>query len=332
LIKNLLEPEMLRFLQGKKILITGASGFIGQALSSILYSTDSILACSSRHSTTTRLDRRFEKKILTHHYDANRGWSTLPFLPDIVFFLSGQTNVDFSFEHPYQDFCANVSAIAQLCDYLKGKHSDATIILSGTITQVGIPSTQEIGDDTEDNPITFYDFHKSIAESVLKYYGNAGLLNTVTLRLPNVYGPGAKSRNSGRGVLNKVIQKFVDNEPVTIFGSGKELREYIFIEDVIRSLLVSARDVRSLSGSSYLISGGSAVTVAEAFSLARECVLERLGRATSITYLAEHALSPIEKRSYAVDSSTFSQKTGWLPRWPLREGIFSTIDSLLSDK
>ena len=323
---------MLNFLQGKKVLITGASGFIGRALSSILEPTNCLLVLSSRFSRSNDNFGSFSNGVLSHQFDPNEGWSTLPFAPDIVFFLSAQTNVTYSTEHPHQDFCANVSAISQLCDYLKEENLGATVIFSGTVTQVGIPADQTINENTEDRPVTFYDFHKLIAETILKYYGNQTLLKTATLRLPNVYGPGAVSRNRGRGVLNTVIQKCINRQAVTIFGSGEEIRDYIFIDDVLTSLLIAAKEIDSLSGGAFLISGGCPVTVTEAFSLARDCVCERLGHVASINYDPDYELSRIEKRSYAGNSNLFTEKTNWHPRWSLHQGILSTIDYFLGEQ
>jgi nucleoside-diphosphate-sugar epimerase len=325
-----LDEGAKNYLTGKAILVTGAQGFIGTTLLSFLSQIDCLIIHSSRSKLSFDPQPPHDSaRFLSHQYDRESRWNNLPTYPDIVFYLSGQTNIAFAHNQPYEDFQTNVSAVVDLCDVLAKQQCPAAVIYAGTITQAGISNEVVINESVPDAPITFYDFHKLLTETSLKFFSAHNGLRTTTIRLPNIYGPGPKSQNQSRGIINSVIKRGMDNKPIKIYGTGEQIRDYLFIADTCHAFILAARDIEDLKGSAFLLSGGSGHTVYEAFSLVCDCIYEKMGFRPTLVRENDKTLSPIERRSYSADASRFSQVTGWRPRFSLRDGINATIESLL---
>jgi len=325
-----LDDDAKNYLTNKTILVTGAQGFIGTTLLSFLSHIDCLIIHSSR--SILAVDPQFSHsraRVFPHQYSKESGWKNLPTFPDIVFYLSGQTNIAFAHSHPYEDFQTNVSAVVELCDFLAKQRHPATVIYAGTITQTGISNEVVINESAPDTPITFYDFHKLLTETSLNFFNAHTGLRATTVRLPNIYGPGPRSQNQSRGIINAVIEKGMEKKPITIYGAGEQIRDYLFIADACRAFILAAKDIDDLQGSAFLLSGGSAHTVYEAFSLVCDCIYDKIGFRPPLVRDNDKSLSPIEQRSYSADSSRFSQITGWKPHFSLRDGINATIESLL---
>ncbi len=80
------------------------------------------------------------------------------------------------------------------------------VLFAGTVTEAGIPSRLPVDEDAPDDPITIYDRHKLMAEQDLKAAAVNGDVRGATLRLANVYGPGARGQRADRDVLNRMIK------------------------------------------------------------------------------------------------------------------------------
>ena len=200
------------------------------------------------------------------------------------------------------------------------------------MTEAGIPTRLPVDETHPDTPITIYDLHKLMAESYLKYYSGQGIIQGAILRLANIYGPGPKSSSADRGVLNVMVRKALNGEPLTVYGKGDYLRDYVYVEDVARAFLMAGANIEPVNSQHFVIGSGQGCTLAEAFNLVAERVALKAGQPVPVTHVEPPTpQSPIEARNFVADTTRFWQATGWKARVSLTEGIDRTIDVFLSE-
>jgi UDP-glucose 4-epimerase len=317
-----------RPLSGRTIAVTGAAGFIGARTVARLAGDDCTIIRIAR-SPLPKIDGTVatiidaigdvdESDICDRMADA-----------DIIFHFAAQTSVSAAAADPGADYRANVAPIRRLIAACRNRGRIPMVMFAGTVTEAGIPSRLPVGEDVPDAPITIYDRHKLMAEQDLKQAASEGVLRGVTLRLANVYGPGAPGRRADRDVLNRMIGAAVIGQPLTIYGSGDYVRDYVYVEDVVDAFVAASAHIADVNARHFVIGSGRGITIRDAFALIAARVERLTGRAVALATVAPATpLSPIEQRNFVADHSRFSAVTGWSPRWSLSDGIDRTIEAL----
>ena len=304
------------------VLITGGSGYIASRLLPQLAGAGEIRVLSRREPRSPVVTRWVEGHAgdAAALADAARGART-------VFHLAAQTSVAIARQDPKADYLANVTALVRVLDAIGRNDQPATLVLAGTVTQCGIPPTDTLDERAPDQPITVYDAHKLEAERALAAASRSGLVNGVTLRLANVYGPGARSGAADRGVLNKMIRMAFEGRPLSVYGDGAQLRDYTFVDDVAAAFVKAAGRAADISGRHFVIGTGARCTLAEAAAVVARQAARRTGRPVAIEHVpAPPSADPIDARSYVVDAAAFTDATGWRPGIDLETGIDRTLD------
>lgn len=283
------------YYDGKKVLVTGGTGYLGSALVASL--TFNNPDCSV--------------KILTEDIRSEYVWEENLKDIDIVFHLAAQTSVYKSNDNPRANLEVNVTPIVNLLTYLNLSKKRPDIIFSSSATVIGM------GDGV---PVTIYDINKLSVENYLRYYSGQMGGRSVSLRISNLYGPGKDQNAVDRGVVKKMMACALLGKPITVYGDGSWIRDYIFISDVVEALLKSGENMDKLKGNSYSIGTG----VGNSLKQMAEAIANRLNGKVDFVPIPE-GLSPIEFRSFIADSSDFKSLTGWQPKVSLAEGIDKTL-------
>jgi len=312
---------------GRTIAVTGAAGFLGGQLVSRLAGADCRIIRVAR-SAQPPLDLPLSASVLDVTGDAgDRGvWDRIADA-EVIFHFAAQTSVTSAADDPDRDFQANVTPMRQLLTMCRERGRRPTVMFAGTVTEVGIPSRLPVDEDAPDHPITIYDRHKLIAEQDLKAAAADGDVRGATLRLANVYGPGARGQRVDRDVLNRMIKTAIDGGPLTVYGTGEYVRDYVFVEDVVEAFLMAAVQPDRVNGRHFVIGSGRGIRIRDAFELIAARVELLTGRRVPVTIEPVTRLSTIERRHFVADPSRFSAATGWRPSWSLTEGIDRTIEA-----
>jgi nucleoside-diphosphate-sugar epimerase len=125
-----------------------------------------------------------------------------------------------------------------------------------------------------------------------------------------------------------MIRQACAGNPLTIYGRGEKLRDYIFIEDVTFAFLAAAQQAETLPRGHFVIGTGDGTSIADAFRLVADRVARGGGPAVEVRHVDPPPLSPIEGRDFIADPRKFSSATGWQARVSLADGIDRTVKVL----
>ena len=149
---------------------------------------------------------------------------------DGVYHLASLENWQESFSKQTEYFEVNVEGTENILK-LALKHG-FKVIYASSLSVYGNPKRNPVSEDHEKNPITPYGITKLKAENLLENYAKLGA-ETIGLRYFNVYGKGKIGPN--KGVIPDFLENIAKNEPLVIYGSGSQIRDFIFVGDVIKA-------------------------------------------------------------------------------------------------
>lgn len=321
---------------GKTVALTGASGYIGSALTARLAAADCRLLRITRDRNRLASAPAGDARIEDHE-----GVLADPALwqrllgaerADIVFHLAGQTSAYVAESDPEADFNANVLPIVRMLRACETLDYLPTVIAAGAVTQLGMTTKTPSDETAPDDPITIYDLHKLMSERYIKHTARSRRTNGAVLRLANVYGPGGESSSADRGILNRTAHSALAGEPITVYGDGSEIRDYIFIDDAVDAFVLAGANAAAFSGEHFLIGSGVPHSLADGFkkvAAAAEAVSGRKIEVRNVPWPAETL--QIEYRHFCANTAKFHGRTGWTAKVSLDEGIRRLVESIAAD-
>ncbi len=314
---------------GRSVLVTGASGYVAGAVAARLSAAGGRMIRLSRR----RLEPLSGAVDVVGDIGDAELWHDLAGRVDAILHLAGETSFYAAERDPRASLDANVVPVVNAIAAAAAAPNRPVLVVAGTVTQVGLTEALPVNETAPDNPITVYDLHKSCAERHVLLAAARGTVRGCCLRLANVYGPGPNSNGSpDRGILNKLVRGALAGQPITIYGDGSHIRDYVFLDDVVDAFLAAAAHPDAVCGRAFLVAGGRATRLGEAFSLVAERVTALTGRTVELRHAPwPDGLLPIEFRNFVADVSALAQATGWRPRVGLSDGIDRTIHAFLQD-
>jgi UDP-glucose 4-epimerase len=310
------------FYHGKKILITGITGFLGNALVQLLVNTD----CEIRGLSRQGFPSSSNIQMLQGDISESAVWEMALQEVDIVFHLAAQTSLDFAEKNKETDYRANVLPMARLLETVKKTKKRISVIFSGTSTQAGMPEYLPLDEKHPDRPITIYDTHKLLAENLLKEAAHRGEIFGVSLRLCNIFGPGPNPQGADRGILNRAIRDALSGKSLGWFESHDFVRDYLYISDAARAFLKAGEFATEISGKHFVLGSGKGWKFSSAFEVISEAVTISGGPAVSTHAVPLlKSLHPIHARNVIANSEAFSQLTNWRPEISFQQGILKTV-------
>lgn len=240
---------------------------------------------------------------------------------DIVYHLAGQVDHILSLSDPFPDIDMNIKGTAVVMEALKHHNPGVRLIYTGTRGQYGPQVTLPVNEEAPTNPRGIYEISNLAAEKIIQVYNDIHGIRSVLLRLTNVYGPRAQMRHSRYGVVNWFIRLAIDDDTIKVFGTGKILRDFLYVEDCVDALLLSAVCEEAVG---QIFNVGldhptNFVQLAEAIVR-----IAGTGRWEFAPFSAERKAQ--EPGDFYSDISKIRRVTGWEPETSLEEGLRRTID------
>ena len=244
----------------KRVLVTGAAGFIGNKLIEYFKTNNYDVVgwdCLKRQSLNIeKIDLLNETEVFDNLKKV---------APDILIHCAGSADVGKSIDNPTMDFNANVVLTHNLLFSLyKLGLKDTRFIYLSTAGVYGNPISLPITEDMEVNPLSPYAVHKVMSEDLCKYFSKTYNMQIKIARIFSAYGAGLRKQIFWD--MNKKIQNTAKLE---MFGTGNESRDFIHIDDVVSALYLIA--TKDSDYTVFNVANGEEVTIRQATELYAEC-------------------------------------------------------------
>ncbi|MCC7303033.1 MAG: NAD-dependent epimerase/dehydratase family protein [Bacteroidia bacterium] len=242
------------------ILIIGSRGFIGSACLRHFSAQHSVITadivpdnCSTDH---------FE---ISKAADYNRLFSDRR--PDLVINASGAANVGQSFSDPEKDRQLNVLNVDNILNSIALSGLKCKFINFSSAAVYGNPDSLPVKENARLNPLSPYGAHKLESEGLLRNYWTKHGISACSLRIFSAYGPGLRKQ-----LFWDLYHKAMQNNVVTLAGTGAESRDFIFIDDLVHAIdLIATR--APMKGEAINVATGEEVTI----RAAAEIFLRQMG-------------------------------------------------------
>jgi nucleoside-diphosphate-sugar epimerase len=310
-------------LAGKRVVITGASGFLGGAL---VHSLSCVPCRIVRVARRELAPLAGVAEVCDVQADVREPglWDRLLAGADVVFPLAAQTSVRVADADPAGDFAVNVRPVCELLEACRRLARPPLIVLAGTETQAGLTAGM-VDESWVDCPITVYDLHKLLAEQYLEAYCRCGWARGTGLRFPTLYGQGGECAAPERGMVNRMVRRALAREPLTVWGSGEMLRDYLHVADAVEALLAAAAHGEAVNGRHFLVGTERSCSIAEMMGV---IAAETGARVVQVD--PPEDMHAIDTRSFACSAAAFRSATGWRAKFSLEAGIADTVRGLQS--
>jgi UDP-glucose 4-epimerase len=309
-----------------KALVTGGAGFIGSNLSDALLARGDEVIVVDDLSTGKRenLDGALAAGAKLVEADI-RDRAALEQLaaaekPEVIFHLAAQIDVRKSIADPAFDASINVGGTANVLEAARVAGTRRVVFSStgGAIYGEGEGQQLPLAEDAPLAPEAPYGQSKFAGEGYLSLYERLYGLSTIPLRLGNVYGPRQDPLGEA-GVIAIFCGKLRAGERPTVFGDGKQTRDYIYVGDVVSAMLAAAEAETS---GPINIGTGIETDVLELVSALGELG----GNGDFEPEFAPPRTGEVQRIS--IDPARAASKLGWRAEMDLKEGLGVTLDSI----
>jgi CDP-paratose 2-epimerase len=320
------------------VLITGGAGFVGCNVAAALAADGlrvRLLDDLSRPGVERNLrwlQSRFGPAVELVRLDLAEDVGLEQAVRDVaaVFHFAAQVAVTTSLAAPALDFRTNLLGTFRLLEAVRGQSSPPPVIFASTNKVYGDLGSLTLVEDArrylspqrpaidESQPLRFhtpYGCSKGGAEQYVLDYARTFGIAATALRMSCVYGP-HQCGTEDQGWVAHFLLQARHGRPITIYGDGKQVRDILFVEDLVAAQRAALEHVGRLSGQPWNVGGGLANSV----SLLE--VLELIGEVTGAPPVVEfRPPRPGDQQYYVSDHGAFSDATGWRPRVGPAEGV-----------
>lgn len=317
--------NILPSLQGKKILITGGLGFIGSNLAHKcleLGAEVTIFDCLDPRSggNLYNIDDIKNSLELCFYNILNFEQVTQYVVKkNIIFNCAASTSHPFSMREPWLDLDTNSKAVINLLEAVRRFNSEAKLIHLGTTTQLGKLNYQPADEKHPEFPTDIYSANKGVSEKYVLIYSKAYNLSATVIRLSNVFGPKASIHSSDFTFNNYFVGLALQGKDITVFGKGSQLRNIIYIDDVVDSLILVSKTAAT-DKEVFFCAGDDHYSVAEI----AEATVKHInsGRVEFVNW-------PKDRKSTDFGDAIISNKKlkaiiNWSPQFDLKKGLIKT--------
>jgi CDP-paratose 2-epimerase len=251
-----------------------------------------------------------------------------------VFHIAGQTAVTTSLTDPRHDFTVNAAGTLEVLEAIRAEPEPPALIYTSTNKVYGclpeLPLRLEGGrwrptdavlaarGIDEQRPLAFrtpYGCSKGAADQYVIDYAHSFQLPMAVFRMSCIYGP-RQFGTEDQGWLAHFLIRAIEGAPITIYGDGRQVRDVLFIDDLVDALLRAAGQITQLRGRVFNIGGGPSNTLSLLELL--DLITQLRGRTPELSY---EDWREGDQRYYVSDTRAFTSATGWAPRIAPRAGV-----------
>lgn len=325
---------MTNFVEFKdaKVLITGGLGFIGSSLARTLVQAgakvvivDALLPAYGGNKFNVA---DIEKDIEVVDGDVRDSdlMNSLVADKNYVFHLAGQVSYLDSKDRPFDDLDFNGKGTLTILEAMREYAPKARLVFASSRIVYGKIQTLPVREDHPTDPLSLYGIHKLLGEKYLRYYHHQFGLSTVSIRIPNPYGPRQQMKHSKYSIVGWFVRQAMEDKTITVFGDGKQERDYLYIDDLTAAFLQLA--LGGESGEAYNVGTHERVS----FGGMVDVVLKATGSGKKEYVPWPDDYEKNETGDYIADTSKLEKITGWRPTVMLEQGIGRMVEFYMENR
>jgi UDP-glucose 4-epimerase len=311
----------------KRILITGGLGFLGSNLAHKLVSLGANVTIidnldplygGNLYNVSSVRDKL---KVIIGDIQDESLITPLLVDCDIIFHFAAQVSYIDSLNIPFRDLDLNARATLSILEIIRKHNLQTKIVFSSSRMVIGKSNNRIVDESVPTNPLSLYAIHKLTSEKYLLMYHSDFGIPVIIFRITNPYGVRQQLKHNKYSLVGWFIRMAMENKTITIFGDGKQLRDYIYVEDIIEAFLLSTANPKSNGEIINLGSGYSS----EFGEMVNNII--RIVGSGEIKYVDWPAnYERIETGNFQVDISKLKSLTDWAPSFTLEQGIRQTYE------
>lgn len=302
-----------------KVLVFGGTGFIGKPLVKKLAENGAELFVlyvgekpqEPEFAKVSWIDKNFETITKEELKSLLKGM-------DSVYYLLHGAAIGISNENPMEGIYSSISLLLKFLEVCKEENFKGKIIYASSGGTVYGNSPSVINERSDTFPISDYGIQKLIAEKYLYLYGYQFGLDYSIVRIANPFGVG--QRIGTQGIIPVLIQNIYSGNPISIWGNGDIIRDYIYIDDLVLAL----EKMLFYKGNEKIFNIGSGQGTSINQLIEKIGIL--LNKKAKINYFPER---PNDVKSNILDISLIEKSLDWKPKVTLNQGLKATIDWLI---
>jgi len=309
----------------RNALVTGGAGFIGSHLSRRLLEDGWKVDIVDNLSTGYKDNIPDGAEFYDVDISSEDFISQLPNTQyDVVFHLAAQSSGEISFDDSIYDFKTNSLSTLVLLDWCL-KNNINRFIYTSSMSIYGDQDVQPVKINFCPNPKSFYGAGKLASESYVNLYSQMGI-NTTSLRLFNVYGPGQNMKNLRQGMVSIYMAYILKNQEILVKGSPDRYRDLVYIDDVVEAY-IRCLDRSETYGKTYNVATGMKTTVKDLLN----AELKAFGHDISKYPIKYTDPTPGDTFGIFADATTTKEDLCWEPRTTLDEGLEKMVKWAIRD-
>ena len=301
-----------------RILVTGGAGFIGSHLiDALVVSKADEVSVLDDFSTGKR--NRLNPKATFYQLDLRAGAAVASAVakikPEVIVHLAAQMDVRRSVADPAFDAQVNLIGFLNMVESSRAHGLKRVIFSSSGGAIYGEQEDLPTKEDAPLLPVSPYGVAKLATEAYLFFYKVQYGIDYLSLRFGNVYGP-RQDPHGEAGVVAIFCGRILDGKPVTIYGTGVQTRDYVYVGDVVNAIIAALKS--NASGLAMNIGTGIETTVNQLYS-----TLAAISEFTTLP--AYEPARPGEQMRSVISPARAAEVLGWRPETNLEVGLAETF-------
>lgn len=295
-----------------KYLVTGGAGFIGSHLVDTLITAGHEVSILDNMHTGKAVNMNHKANIYIGSVTDRSRVSDTMHNVDGVYHLAAISSVPYSIEHPLEVNNVNVGGTLMVLDV--ARELDVPVIFASSASVYGECDTIKKGETDTPKPLSTYAVSKLAGEQYCEMYARSHDMRITVLRFFNVYGPRQNPHGGYAGAIASFCKAMVDEEQPIVYGDGSQSRDFIFVHDVVRGLILSMSHVKKGFCHVMNLGTGDSVNLLD--------VIETLG--TMCPILKPARIGDVHKSQAHMQRTHF--QLGFETETSLKDGLAQTYD------
>ena len=312
--------------EGKAVLVTGGLGFIGSNLAIKLVAAGARVtlldAMIDGHGGNPFNVEPIHDKVHVNYSDVREENSLRYLVQDVdyVFHLAGQNDHVLSQTDPFPDIDINIKGSAVLLETCRRYNPEVRLVYTGTRGEYGKAVSLPVTEEQPMNPRGIYELSSLTAQKLFQIYHENQGIQSVTLRLTNIFGERAQMRHSRFGVANWFIRLALDDATIKVFGDGSLQRDFLYVDDATDAILMCALCDEAY-GDVFNVGSDRVSTFRELAGIIVEAA--GTGRWELAPFTKERLAQ--EPGDFCSDIGKIGRVVGWRPTTAVEEGVRRTV-------